>query len=256
MNRISPPGIFMSILVGFALSGCGASSPQSGAPLQLIEHPLAAAPQPDPLEFQPLQGTQEEALAQHAVERAAGYARTVISVGGNPAIASLGDNTDLLAVLATSAQGQPDQTVSILRGNESIFQTSAGLPSPVLPLQGLWTYEGHWALEILLADQSTWSGQIFIDGELVNAVQGYDEAFGFQLLAEKAFFFYRRDGHIGYSFDGQETDLDYQDIPHYRCCGESGLNPVQARNMVAFFADRANSWFYVELGDFAGERGS
>ena len=250
MNQVSAPRILVSILIGFALSGCGPSSSQSGAPLQLEEQPLAAAPQPDPLIFQPLQGTQEEVLAPHAADRAAGYERTVITVGGNPAIASLGDNSDLQAVLTTSAQGQPDQNVSIFRDNESIYQTSAGLPSPVLPLQGLWTYDGQWALEILLADQSTWSGQIFIDGELVNAVKGYDEAFGFQLLAGKAFFFYRRDGHIGYSFDGQETDLEYQDIPHYRCCGESGLNPVQARNMVAFFADRANSWFYVELGDF------
>jgi hypothetical protein len=251
MYRIPPLGIILSVLVGFALGGCGASSPQSGAPLQLEEHPLAAAPKPDPLLFLPLQGTQEEALAQHAANRAAGYARTVISVGGNPAIASLGDNSDLLAVLATSAQGQPEQIVSILKGGETIFQTSAGLPSPVLPLQGLWTYDGHWAVEILLADESTWSGQVFIDGELVNAMRGYDEAFGFQLLAEKAFYFYRRDGHMGYSFDDQETDLDYQEIPHYRCCGESGLNPVQARTMVAFFADRANSWVYVELGDFS-----
>jgi hypothetical protein len=120
----------------------------------------------------------------------------------------------------------------------------------VLPLQGLWTYDGHWALEILFADTSTWAGQIYIDGELVNRAKGFDEAFGFQLLGGRPFFFYSREGHMGFSYDNQEVDLRYEEIPHYMCCGESSLNPVHAQNMTAFFARQETTWYYVELGVF------
>jgi hypothetical protein len=216
----------------------------------LEEHPLAGVPELEPLTFQPLQGTQEEVLAVHADDRAASFSNEVITVEGNPAISSLGDNGDLLAVLATSPDGGPEQTVRVLRDGMTIFETPAGLPSPVLPLQGLWTFDGQWGLEILFADQSTWAGEIFIDGNLVGGVNGYDEGFGLQLLAGEPFFFYSRDGHVGYSYDGQETDLVYEEIPHYRCCSESPLNPLQAESMVAFFAVREQTWFYVELGRF------
>lgn len=189
-------------------------------------------------------------LAKRASARALGIPRLVVTIEGNPALPSLGDRGDLVAVLTTSADGPPLQSVQLLRGDKVIFTAAAGMPSPVLPLQGLWTYGDHWALEILLADPSVWAGQIFVDGELVNRLGGYDEAFGFQLLAGKPFFFYLRNGHVGVSYDGQETDLDFDEVPHYRCCSESSLNPTQAQNMVAFFARRDQAWLYVELGDF------
>jgi hypothetical protein len=218
--------------------------------LQLEEHPLAGAPELEPVRFQPLEGTQEEVLAVHANDRAAAFSIEVTTEEGNPAISSIGEDRGLSAVMVTSIEGQPEQTVTVFRGGVTIFETSAGLPSPVLPLQSLWTYDGHWALEILFADETTFAGEVFIDGSLVNERDGYDEAFGLQLLAGEPFFFYSRDGHVGYSHDGLETDLEYEEIPHYRCCGESPLNPVQAENMVGFFAVREENWFYVELGRF------
>ncbi len=234
------------MLLALALGGCG----QADSTLRLEEHALASAPQPDPLRFQPNDGTQQEILAKHALPRSLTFSAATTTLGGNPAISSLGESGDLTAVLLTSAQGQPSQTVRVMRAGELLLQVDAGMPSPVLPLQGLWAYDGHWALEILLADQSNWMGEVFIDGELVNKQKGYDEAFGFQLLSGKPFFFFHRNGYIGYSYDGQETELTYTDIPHYRCCGESSLNPVQAQSMVAFFAERDQAWFYVELGTF------
>jgi len=246
MRRVIFLMLVVLSLLGLALSACASSSPKTGA-LQLEEHPLTGAPNLTPLQFQPVNGTQEEVLAKHASDRAAVISAAVTTVDGNPAISSLGDNGDLLAVLTTSAQG-PQQTVTVSRGSEVVFETDAGLPSPVLPLQGLWTYGDHWALEILFAGQSTFAGQVFIDGQSLNEQKGYSETFGFQLLAGKPFFFYSRDGHAGYSYDGQESDLTYTEIPHYRCCGESMLNPIPARNMVAFFAQQNGTWFYVELG--------
>lgn len=250
MRKIPFIEIVILVLVGSGLSRCTSSSPQLADRLQLEEHRLAGAPELDPLKFQPLQGTQEEILAEYANDRSIGFAKDISTYQGNPAIYSLGEREDLFAVLVTSEQGQPEQTVRLLSGDQIIFETYAGLPSPVLPLQALWTYDGHWALEIFLGDENTWAGEVFIDGELVNELYGYEEAFGLQLLAGKSFFFYRRDGHVGYSYDGQEMELDYDEIPHYRCCSESSLNPVQAKNMVAFFAEQEKTWFYVELGDF------
>ena len=244
-------GFITLALFGLGLSGCAAIPPQPAVPiLQLEEHRLAGAPELDPLHFQPIIGTQEEVLAEHASDRAMVFSKAIITAGGEPAISSPGDSGDFLAVLSTSTSAAPVQTVRVLHGGKVIFETDAGLPSPVLPLQALWTYDDHWALEILLSNQSTWAGEIFIDGKSINELKGYDDAFGLQLLAGKPFFFFGRYGHTGYSYDGQETVLTYDEIPHYRCCGESQLNPLQARNMVAFFATREKEWYYVELGDF------
>jgi hypothetical protein len=237
-------------ILGVGLGGCAPSSAEHERQLQLEEHPLAGAPELEPLTFRPLQGTQDEVLAAHADERAARISYEVVTVEGSPTLSSLGESRDLVAVLATSAEGRPEQTVTVLRDDVTIFEAPAGMPSPVLPLQGLWTFDGRWALEILFADETTWAGEVFIDGELVNAANGYDEAFGLQLLGGELFYFYRRGGHVGYSYDGNETDLAYDDIPHYRCCGESPLNPLQAEDMVAFFAVHEQTWFYVELGLF------
>jgi hypothetical protein len=238
----------ISLLLGTMLYGCNAAPAQSE--LQLTETELSAAPSTDMRSFQPVQGTQEDVLAVHADERAKTIVFDIADVGGNPWMTAHGDDLNLRAVMYTAAGDTPTQTVQVLRGDEVVFETPAGLPSPALPLQALWTYDDHWALEVLYSDTTTWAGQVFIDGELVNAQKGYDEAFGLQLLAGKPFFFYMRDGHAGYSYDGKETDLDYSQIPHYNCCSESVTNPEPAENMVSFFAQRDGTWYYVELGAF------
>jgi hypothetical protein len=238
----------ISLLLGTMLYGC--TSAQAQNTLQLTETELSTAPSTDMRSFQPVQGTQEDVLAVHADERVKAIVFEITDIDGKPVMTAKGNDTSLKAVMFTAAGDTPTQTVQVLRGDEVIFETPAGMPSPALPLQALWTYDDHWALEILFADTATWAGQVFIDGELVNAQKGYDEAFGLQLLAGKPFYFYMRDGHAGYSYDGKETDLDYTQIPHYNCCSESVTNPEPAENMVSFFAQRDGTWYYVELGVF------
>ncbi len=243
--RVLAIGIVIAVLAGCARS----SSPWPGG-LELEEHPLAAAPIPESLSFQPLQGSQEEILARHADDRAASIPSEVDTVDGNPAMSSLGETGDLIARVVPPPGDPLRQIVKLYRGDEEIFTADAGLPSPALPLQALWAYDGHWALELLYSDADTWAGQLYVDGQLVNALKGYDEAFGFQLLDGKPFYFYERDGSVGISYDGEEADLGYDEVIHYRCCAESTLNPVQAVNMIAFFAERDSAWYYVELGRF------
>lgn len=230
------------------LGGCAILSPKQAGTLKLEEHQLFGRPELTPLSFTPLDGTQAEILAKHTDERALSVINEVVTVEGSPAMSSLGESKDLQAVVVTASQGKPDQTVKLMRANEVIFQAPAGLPSPAVPVQALWTYDKHWALEILYADETTWAGKIYIDGTLINDQKGYDDAFGLQLLDGKPFFFYKRDGKIGYSYDGNETILGYNEIPHYFCCAETEYNPIQAENMVAFFAQKDNTWYYVELG--------
>lgn len=252
MNRVSLSTVGGLIALGLLLGSCRTSSPLPEISLDREEYQLAGPPQVEPLLFQPLQGSQEEILARHGQQRATNVQNQVIMVDGNPAISSLGEQRDLTAVLVTAGQGQPEQTVKLIRGSAIVFETSAGLPSPVLPLQALWTFDGHWALEILFADENTWAGEVYIDANLVNAANGYDEAFGLQVIKGKPFFFFVKDDRVGYSYEGQEIELDYDEIPHYRCCSEGVLNPVHAQNMVGFFGVRDATWFYGELGIFSG----
>lgn len=237
-------------LLSAILAACTSSSPQATPALQLEEHALAAPPDPESGAFQPAEGTREEILARHAGERARVYQKTITELQGKAAISAIGESSNLVATLTTSGGNPPRQSVEVLLAGVPIFTADAGLPSPVLPLQGLWSYGGHWALESLFADESTWAGRVYEDGELLNQEKGYEEAFGFQLLAGKPFYFFERAGQLGYAYDGQEKELDYDDIPHYRCCSETALNPLQAQDMVAFFAQRGEEWYYVELGVF------
>jgi hypothetical protein len=242
--------IISSLLV-LMFAGCSLLTPKSSATLTLEAHPLTAAANPEPLTFQPVEGTQDEVLALHATERALVLTNEVTMVDNNPAMKSLGDSSDLQAIVLTAAQGTPVQTVKLMRGDNQIFEAPGGLPSPALPVQSLWSYNGHWALEILYSDETMWAGRIYIDGTLINDKNGYQDAFGFQLLGGKPFFFFNRAGKLGYSYDGKESELPYTEIPHYYCCAESGLNPIHAQNMVAFFAKQNDNWNYVELGLFS-----
>jgi hypothetical protein len=238
-------------LLSLALAACSPGPVQPAASIQLEEHALAAPPATDQVSFQPLDGSQEEILARHAAEREKAYRPTTTDVAGNPALLPNGEACNLVALL-TTGQNPPEQSVQVQLAGAPIFTAGAGLPSPLLPLRGLWCYGGHWALEVLFTNETMWAGQVYVDGELLNEAKGYDEAYGFQLLSGKPFYFYQKDGHTGYSYDGQETDLEYDQIPHYYCCGETALNPVQAEDMVAFFAQKGEDWYYVELGDFGG----
>jgi hypothetical protein len=232
------------------ITACQTSRSSLPGGLSLEEHALSQAPASDLFSFQPVEGTQEKILALHADERKQVIPMSVITIENNPALKASWGGSDLIATVFTDAENQPEQIVKVSSQGDTLLTTSAGMPSPVMPLQGLWTYGRHWALEILYATPEVWTGQIFIDGILTNEDKNYDEAFGFQMLADKPFFFYQRNGIIGISYDGQEAELGYTSIPHYLCCAESILNPIPAENMVAFFAQRNETWYYVELGDF------
>lgn len=91
-------------------------------------------------------------------------------------------------------------------------------------------------------------GHLVRNGVLLNESYGYDEAFGFQLLNGKPFYFYARNEQIGISFADEEIMLGFDKILHFGCCSAGMLNPNRAERMVSFFAQRNEAWYYVEIG--------
>jgi hypothetical protein len=138
--------------------------------------------------------------------------------------------------------------INVTRNGEEIFRTDAGGISPIEPLRGLWVYDDHWVLETnLFLSDKPFNGQIFLDGEALNEQSGYEESFNFQTINGRPFYFFRRNGKVDAWFDGQEISLGYDDVPHYLCCGDSGLNPKARQDAVLFFGYRDNRWYFVRI---------
>ena len=240
----------MLLLLSLILFGLAACRPEGQA------HPagvvcdsvrLAGPPNSDDGSFQPEGTTREDVLAERRAARSKIWQHPVHTVDGLPVMDSLGSGRELQAVLRTSEENPPRQIVEVLDGEQILFRTDAGLPSPALPLRGLWSYGEHWVVEILQAEDEVWKGEIYRDGKLLNAAQEYQEAFGFQLLDGKPFYFFQREDQLGFSYDGKEAELPFDHIPHYNCCSATTINPVQAQDLAAFFARDGEDWYYVEL---------
>ncbi len=149
-------------------------------------------------------------------------------------------------------------SVTVTLNGNPIYKIPVGDSSPIGALRGLWTYDGHWALETAYVKNhrqgneidSQATGQVSVDGQLLNKQNGYQEAFGFQTLHGQPFFFFKRDDKIGISYNGVEIPLGYSEVLHYGCCSAATLNPKIAQNMVAFFARKGSAWYYIETGVF------
>jgi hypothetical protein len=141
-----------------------------------------------------------------------------------------------------------DNCIIVTRNGKEIFQTEAGGISPITPLQNLWAYDDHWVLEtnFFLTDKP-FNGQIFVDGISINQQNKYDEAFNFQTIGGRPFYFFRRNNKVDAWFDGQEISLGYEDVPHYLCCSDSGFNPKARQDAVIFFGVNGSVWYFVRI---------
>jgi hypothetical protein len=221
--------------------------------LILEEYPLEGPPDSDAGTFSPIGTSQETVLAKRKNQREKTVYNRIYQAEGEvyPRTDSLGPGPEYTAVLEDSDSEPFRQSVTIYKDDQYIFSVDAGLPSPILPLQGLWSTPGRWVLEVCFIDEGTQQGRVFQNGDFLNYSLGYQDIFGFQLLAEKNFYFFEDESGLGYSYDDQITRLPYEEIIHYGCCSAATLNPITAERMVAFFATTGEDWFYVELGDFS-----
>jgi hypothetical protein len=225
------------------------------AGLAVEEYALSGPPSFEPLSFTPLQGSMAGILARRSAWRSAAFPDNSFYDEMRFSMrADLGAH-ELIATQDYDPTGSDGWGIVKLNGEE-IYRVNIGPGSPVTALRGLWVYDDHWVLETVHATlheennivDTQAIGQISQDGELLNTRYGYDEMFGFQLMAGRPFYFFRQNGKLGFSYDGQVVAAGYDEIPHYHCCSSGALNPVRAMNMVAFFAQRENAWYYVEIG--------
>jgi hypothetical protein len=93
-------------------------------------------------------------------------------------------------------------------------------------------------------------GEIYRSGESLSELFGYDETFGFQILAGEPFYFFKKGFEIGLNYAGEEVMIGFDEVARHYCCGFSLYNPTHYKNMVAFFASREGKRYYVEAGVF------
>ena len=238
--------LVLNVVVAILCISVTACFPKSS--LSIEEHPLEAVDwEGENLNFTPLEGTREDILAKHEVER------FQPAVTFTPPV-TLGSDSINAVEQYTGSQ----VAVDVTRNDLLVMTVEAGVISPINNFRGLWVVGEQWILEVAHVEENPtdpnaafiiW-GEIFADGNSLNEQHGYDEAFNFQILDGKQFFFYSKDGELGFSYDGHETTLGYTDIPHYLCCSASAFNPLPAEKMVAFYASDGEQDYYVEMGVF------
>jgi hypothetical protein len=251
------------------LASCGrklaaSASTQNPAPfpseLTVAEYPLKQQPEAESLLLYYVDSVQGDPRLIHADERANTFDWSAWTCPPENQIpmgrcATLGTDK-LVAYEEYNNLGQGHVTVT--RNGEKIYKISVGHGSPINGLRGLWVYDNHWAVETANVTErqegntiySDAVGQVTVDGVLLNDQLGYEEAFGFQTIHGKPFYFFRRDGKINASYNGVEIQLGYDEIPHYGCCSAATLNPFMFQNMVTFFARKGETWYYAEIGVF------
>lgn len=193
--------------------------------------------------FTPLGMSLEQVMAKRAAEREKPLPRKDYALGDK--------------VLGYSYGGLPGRgEVMVQLDGKTIFKIAYGDDSPINPVGGLWALDDEWILELIHIKNRNENntiytetrGDIIIDRQSMNKTFGYDESFGFQLMAGKAFYFYEKDGRIGFTYDGQHIQTGFTAVPHYACCSGAGFNPFHFENMVSFFATSEEGHYYTEIG--------
>ncbi len=154
-----------------------------------------------------------------------------------------------------------DATVEVRLDDEVVLSVPAGdftYWAGMNAVYGVWTHGDHWYMEMAHVAYETegnifkgiTKGEIFRSGESLSQLFGYDETFGFQILAGEPFFFFNKEGEIGLNYAGEEVLLGFDEVARHYCCGFSIYNPAHYKNMVAFFASSEGKRYYVEAGVF------
>ena len=250
------------LMVLFLLAACvpAAQTPAPAATLPpeltVAEYPLAQPPDAESTELHFDSSVQGDPRTLHAAERAQHFPDTTCTVGGTSGLcASLG----CCQLFATEDWTDPaNGSVIVTRNGQEEYKVPVGPASPVTALRGLWAYDGHWAVETALVNNeesgnkvtSFATGRVAVDGSSLNDQFGYEEAFGFQTLGGKPFYFFKRGGKIDANYAGVDVPLGFDEIAHYNCCSASSLNPTIYPNLVTYYGRKGDTWYYAEIGVF------
>jgi hypothetical protein len=144
---------------------------------------------------------------------------------------------ELLSVRWDFERGQ----AQVMQGEMQVY-AFAGVYLVDMPVKGLWSWEGHWLLEV--------DGFLIQDGEVLNESLGFEEIFGWQLLDGKPFYHFRKGPRVGISYGGVRLPVSYEEVIHYRCCEPAAFNNAGNEDMVWFYGLREGVWYYVEMGRY------
>jgi hypothetical protein len=122
-----------------------------------------------------------------------------------------------------------------------VFAVPEPLPDPVgLPIQGLWSWDGHWLLEV--------ENVLFQDGEMLNPQLGYDEIFEWHPVEGQPLYFFRRGSEFGLSYAGETLPVKYEDVIHGPLCCDAGVYSIISTPLgTDFFARREGVWYHVRV---------
>lgn len=233
--------------------------------LSIDGYALIQPPHVEPLWFSPISDySQSEIMAIHEKDRKLLFPNNRIEdeTGDSMIIRFSNHVLKTKNVYFTYPTPQPGSlgtiAIEVLLDDKVIYTADGGKGNtPYYNLQGLWEYNDHWVLEhvyvtVTVDEKGNTTdniiGQVVRDGVLLNKEYSYEEVFGFQLMKGKPFYFYKENGKIGISYEGQNFIMEFEEIPRYNCCSPAELNPRQSQNMVSFFARKGEIWYYVEIG--------
>lgn len=237
-----------------------ASSSQQAAGLTIEEYPIKYMSSIGASGFVPLWGTADEIMAKHLDLRRKEFSSQVRRVLGGDFYGNVGEKPLTVVMTSNNAINGADLrfTVTIDHGDISHTVIPVGnAGGAVAGVKGVWTFGDHWAVEVAEVYQrmapddpvNNNVGHIVIDGVEVGLERGYQSVYGFQLMNGSPFYFFKKDGKIGFNYAGTEVDLGYDEMLLDSCCAESN-GPVKAPLMVGFFAQKEGVWYYVEIGKF------
>ncbi len=108
------------------------------------------------------------------------------------------------------------------------------------PVRGLWSWQGHWLLEV--------ANVVVQDGVLQNLKLGYDEMFEWRLVNGSPFYFFSQGGTYGLAYAGQKLPQRYDDVIHGQLCCDKAFYSIRSSAAGAwFFARKDGVWYLVSV---------
>jgi hypothetical protein len=205
----------------------------------------------DNLDFVTVDGTENTGST---IGTGSSFSPSTVGPSNGGLMAKVGN--DLFTAVLSYNHDSSQSWVIVQRNGTEIYRISTGPSSPVEPLRGLWSYDTHWVLEVASITEKKignngieidTKGELIEDGRSLNSQYGYDEAFNFQTLGERPFYFFQKNGKIDAWYDGQVVSLGYDHISHYGCCIAAQRNPRMFTNMIVFFGSRGQTDYFVQI---------
>jgi hypothetical protein len=125
--------------------------------------------------------------------------------------------------------------VQVLKSDQEVLYSFFVNTEPIYSTKYFKIWNDHWV----------WVTRDFliIDGEILNEKLGFQEIFNWRLINDKPAYLFRKDGRVGFSYDGKIIPLEYQDVARNWWSNK----PYIGDNSAHFFAERDGIWYYVVL---------